>query len=454
MARSFSRVLLLGLSLLLWSGGAQAQQAGPAAAPLTQVQAHALPPIGAAAGTSAAFDPAKATNAYLARISGQAKAQSDSYFEGGYWLILVDTLYVIAVSAFLMWSRVSSAIRDFAERQTRTPFWQAPLYVGPYILLTTVLSFPLTLYEGFFREKAYGLMNQSFLGWFLEFLTDTGVTLIQFTIGLTILYWAIRRAGRNWWIWATGVFAVLFTVLILISPVLIDPLTNKYTPLPESPLKHDILSMARASGIPATDVFEFDASKQSDRISANVAGLFGTTRIALNDNLLKKCTHDEIMAVLGHEMGHYVMNHTLMTAILASLVAMVGFLFIGAGFDALTAVFGGNWDVRRIEDPAGLPVAAALAAVFLMLATPVLNSIIRSQEVQADIFGLNAVRKPDAFADVALKLANYRKLDPSPLEETIFYDHPSGRTRIWEAMRWKREHLHDPDIAAGPVSPQ
>ncbi|MEI9989162.1 MAG: M48 family metallopeptidase [Rhizomicrobium sp.] len=442
---------LIGIVLLLVSGAAQAQQAGPRAAPVTIVQSQTLPPIG---GAPVAFDPAKATEAYLARVSGAARARSDSYFEGGYWLILVDTLWAIGVAALLLWSRLSAAIRDFAERQTRSPFWQVPLYVGPYFLITTVLSFPLTLYENFLRERAYGLMNQTFFGWFSEFLTITGVNLILFTIGLTLLYWAIRGAGRIWWIWASAGFAAFFTVVIVISPVLLAPLINTYTPLPDSPLKQDILSLARANGIPAKDVFLVDASKQSDRISANVSGLFGTTRISLNDNLLKKGAHDEVLAVLGHEMGHYVMNHQLVSLTWLSLVALVAFLFLDGGFTALVGIFGGNWDLRRIDDPAGLPVLAALAAVFLLLATPLLNTITRTMEIQADMYGINAARKPDAFATSVLKLANYRKLDPAPWEEAIFYDHPSGRTRIWEMMRWKAEHLNDPDIKAGPVSPQ
>ncbi|MEJ0024889.1 MAG: M48 family metallopeptidase [Rhizomicrobium sp.] len=450
MTRPLPWLGLIGIVLLLVSGTAQAQQAGPRAAPVTIIQSHALPPIGA----PVTFDPAKATNAYLASVSGAARAQSDSYFEGGYWLILVDTFWAVAVSALLLWTRFSAALRDFAERQTRSAFWQAPLYVGPYILIVTVLSFPLTLYESFLRERAYGLMNQTFFGWFLEFLTVTGVNLILFTIGLTLLYWAIRSAGRTWWIWATGVFAAFFAVVAVIAPVLLAPLTNTYTPLPAGPLKNDILSLARANGIPATDVFLFDASKQSDRISANVSGLFGTTRISLNDNLLNKSSHDEVLAVLGHEMGHYVMNHQVVQLAWLSLVALVTFLFLDGGFTALVGIFGGNWDVRRIDDPAGLPVLAALAAVFLMLATPVLNTITRTMEIQADMYGINAARKPDAFATSVLKLANYRKLDPAPWEEAIFYDHPSGRTRIWEMMRWKAEHLNDPDIKAGPVSPQ
>jgi STE24 endopeptidase len=448
----FAPVAALLLSLTLLTGGALAQTV-PSAAPTSTIQRQALPPI-ASPKPAVPFDAAKATNAYLARVSGAARANSDAYFEGGYWLILVDALYALGVFALLMWLRISANIRDFAERQTRSPFWQVPLYAGPYILITAVLGFPLTLIEGYFRERAYGLMNQSFIQWFGDFLTGTGLNLIAGLVVLTVLYWAIRQTGRNWWIWAAGITTFFLAVLFILSPVVIDPLFNKYTPLPDSALKHDILSLARANGIPADNVYLVDASRQSDRISANVGGFMGTTRIALNDNLLKKCTHDEVLAVLGHEMGHYVLDHATRDLVMYALLALIAFAFLAGGFEVLTSIFGGNCDVREISDPAGLPVLAALMTIFMLVMTPVTNTITRSAEIQADMFGINVARKPDAFATVVLKLANYRKLDPAPWEETIFYDHPSGRTRIREMMRWKAEHLNDPDIKAGPVSPQ
>jgi STE24 endopeptidase len=116
------------------------------------------------------------------------------------------------------------------------------------------------------------------------------------------------------------------------------------------------------------------------------------------------------------------------------------------GFHFATGLLGGNWQVREVTDVAGLPLLAALAGLFLFLATPVLNTVVRTTENQADIFGVNAVRKPDAFATTILKLSSYRKLEPGKWEEIIFYDHPSGRTRIETMMRWKKEHIADPDI--------
>jgi STE24 endopeptidase len=153
-------------------------------------------------------------------------------------------------------------------------------------------------------------------------------------------------------------------------------------------------------------------------------------------------------------MGHYVLDHIVRLLLMMGLVFFVGFAFVAWGFRVLSLIFGGNWDVRTIDDPAGLPVLVALMTFFFLVATPVENTIVRTTEAQADLFGVNAVREPDAFAEATLQLSEYRKLDPSPLEEVFFYDHPSGRSRIHMMMQWKAEHLNDPDIKAGPVSPQ
>jgi STE24 endopeptidase len=162
--------------------------------------------------------------------------------------------------------------------------------------------------------------------------------------------------------------------------------------------------------------------------------------------LLKQGTPDEVLAVMGHEMGHYVMGHVTRVILLEGLVILLGFFFIHFGFLFACDLFGGQWQVRKVSDIAGLPLIAALGAIFLFAATPVTNSMSRVIEYQADIFGLNAVRKPDAFATVMLKLSTYRKLEPGAWEEAVFYDHPSGRTRIAAAMRWKKEHIGDFDL--------
>jgi len=417
-------------------------QLGPRAAPTAHVQVAALPGM----DTTPTFDAAKATDKYLARIGGAARAKSDAYFEGGYWLQLVDLLYALGVAALLLWLQLSSRISDWTEDRTHSRTWQVMLYVAAYVPIVAVATFPLTLYEGFFREHAYGLSNQTFWQWLGDFGIQFALTFAASVLLLPVLYAAIRRAREAWWLWGAGL-AIAFQILtVVIWPGFIAPLYNHYSPLPASPLKMQILSLARANEVPADNVFLVDASRQSNRVSANVSGYLGTARISLNDNLLKQGSPDEVLAVLGHEMGHYVMGHVTRELLLEGLVILIGFAFVHRVFLFAVDLFGGQWQVRKVSDVAGLPLLVALGSIFLFLAMPVTNSISRTTEYQADIFGLDAMRKPDAFASVILKLSTYRKLEPGTWEEIIFYDHPSGRTRIEAAMRWKKEHIADADI--------
>ncbi len=442
---------VLAAAAALVAGPAFAQS-GPVRAPTTQVEVGTLPPISDPA--PATLDVAKAVDGYLATISGEKRARSDAYFEGGYYLLVVDLLYALAVSAILLWSRFSAAMGDLAKRVTRSKFWQVPIYAVLYVIATAVLTFPLVVYEQFFREHAYGMSNQTFMQWFSEFGIGLGLEIVIAALALAGIYSVIRRFRETWWIWGSVLTMVFFVIGDIIAPVVVAPLFNTYVSLPASPLREEILSIARANQIPADDVFLFDASKQTKRISANVSGFMGTTRISLNDNLLKRTSEREVLAVMGHEMGHYALDHSIRLFLFLLPLVVIGFALANWGFRLLTGVFGGNWDVRSVDDPAGLPVLAAIASLYMFLLTPVTNSIVRNTEAQADLFGLNAARQPDGFAQATLRLSEYRKLDPSPWEEVFFYDHPSGRSRITMSMQWKSEHMGDADIRKGPVSPQ
>lgn len=390
---------------------------------------------------STALDPASATQAWLDSVPRDKREKSDAYFEGGYWLLLWNYLVAAAISILLLFSRISAQLRDFSERLTRYKTLQVACYSIAYLLLVYVLSFPLNVYEHFFREHQYGLATQTFPAWFQEQLIGLGITLIGGTIVLIVLYAVFRRAPKTWWIWGTAVAVVFSFFLLIIAPVFIDPLFNTYKPLTKPEISEPILVMARANQIPVKQVFEVDASRQTTRVSANVSGILGTTRIALNDNLLKQCTLPEIRAVMAHEMGHYVLNHGAKLLTYLGIFILAGFALTRILFDAAARYWGEKWGVRGIADPAGLPLLALIFSTFLFLVTPFLNTVVRVTEREADAFGINTAREPDGMAEVALKLGAYRKLNPTPLEEFIFYDHPSGRARIRMAMDWKAANL-------------
>jgi STE24 endopeptidase len=267
------------------------------------------------------------------------------------------------------------------------------------------------------------------------------VNLVLGAILSMMLFGVVRRLQRTWWIWGAIVTELFLIFAVLISPVYLQPLFNKITRLDDPKVTAPILRMARANGIPAKDVYEIDASRQTTRMSANVSGFANTMRITMNDNLLHRGSLEEIQAVIGHEMGHYVLNHVYHGMEFFFIVAVAGFAFLRGSLNWSLERWGEKWQIRGVGDTAVLPLVVLLGSMFFFALTPVMNSFIRSQEHEADMYGLNASRQPDGMAQAAIHLGEYRKMSPGPLEEWLFYDHPSGRTRIYDAMRWKSENV-------------
>ena len=445
MVRVMGYAVQLVLLCTVLTASATAQRAGGNPAP--------TPPVADRQATSESFDVNAAVDAYLAKMPPAERARSNAYFEGGYWLLLWDFLSTVVVMWLLLRFRWSMRMRDLAERITRFRPLQTALYWVQFIVVVSVLTFPLSVYEGYFRERKYGLLNQTFGPWMRDQAVMLAVGVVLGGILMIPLFGLVRRLGRSWWVWGAVVTILFLAFVSLIAPVYLAPLFNKYTKLQDSRIKDPILSMARANGISATDVYEFDASRQSNRVSANVSGFAGTQRISLNDNLLKRCTLPEIETTMGHEMGHYVLNHEYKGLVMFGVLVVIGFAFLSRCINFGLARWGEQWGIRGMTDVAVLPLAIIGLSVYFFLLTPVTNTITRTMEFEADMYGLNSARQPDGEANVDLMLGEYRKLDPGPVEEFIFFDHPSGRTRITAAMRWKAEHPESasPDELARPL---
>jgi STE24 endopeptidase len=397
-------------------------------------------PVPAATPTGTT-NPEAATRAWLDTMPANEKARSEAYFEGGYWLILWDFLVAAAIALLLLITKLSARIRDLATALTSFRPVQAGIYAIGFAIITWALNLPLNCYEGFVREHQYGMSNQTFGAWLGESLKALTVALVILPIAFAILYRIFQAAERTWWIWGAVFGIILTTFLNIAGPVFIEPIFNKYTPLTDPKIRDPILALARANEIPVQQVFVVDQSRQTKRVSANVSGLAGTTRIALNDNLLNQCTLPEIREVMAHEMGHYVLNHGAKITMALAIFIFVGFALAAATFNRVIRKRGSAWGVNGIADPAGFPLLTLIFAIYAFVLTPIANTMSRTAEREADIFGLNAAREPDGMAQVALKLGKYRKMEPTPLEEFIFFDHPSGRSRIRMAMDWKAAQL-------------
>jgi STE24 endopeptidase len=396
-----------------------------------------IPP---AAQAGPGFNAEVATNAWLATQTPAQKARSDAYFEGGYWLILWDFLYGAAIALLLLVTGLSRRMREAAERLTTRKPLVTWIYWAQYAIVGFVAGFPLAVYEGFFRERQYGLMNQTFAAWSVDQSKDLALNIVLMGLLLMALFAVVRRLPRTWHVWGTVVAVVFLLFVSLIFPVFVAPMFNQYTLLTDAQIREPILRLARQNGIRANAVYQMDESRQSKRVSANVSGLLGTERITLNDNLLRRCSPQAVLSTMGHEMGHYVLNHGYKMMAFLTIVLAAFFAFLRWALDWSLARWGGRWGIRDICDPAVVPLVLLIGSVFFFAITPVMNTLTRTQEYEADIFGLNTARQPDGEAEVDVLLGEYRKLDPTPLEEFLFYDHPSGRTRIYAAMRWKAEN--------------
>lgn len=395
----------------------------------------------AAATAVPAFDAEAATRAYLDTLSGAARARSDAYFEGGYWLPSWGAL--VAILAYWLMLRLgwSASWSGWAAKVTRREWLQPAIYSVPFAIAATILTLPWTVYTAFYREHQYGMSNQSLAEWSIEQLKLFGVGLVIGALMFMVIYAVIRNSPRRWWLWASAALAAMMAIMIMLAPLFIEPLLNKYTPLEAGPVRSEILRIAHEQDIPADNVLVVDASKQTKRVSGNVAGLGPTVRIALNDNLLNRSNIHGIKAVMGHEMGHYKLYHIQKLLLYLTLMALVAFGLMYWLAPRILAKNREKWGVAKVSDPASAPLLHMMLAVLLIPGGIIFNSIIRIHESEADAFGLEAAREPDGFAMTAMQLSEYRKIEPSPLEELLFFDHPSGRTRVGMAMAWKAKHL-------------
>ena len=440
-------LLLFAVLTVLSLGLAHAQPAIQPTVDITKVPPAAQP--------SDHFDPDAATEAYMAMIPPAEMARSDAYFEGGYWLILWDFLYSSAIMLLLLNLRWSAKMRDLAARITRFRWLQTFFYWVQYLIVVTLLGFPLAFYEGYVREHQYGLATQTFGPWMGDELKALLVSLVFGAVAVVILFAIVRRLPRTWWIWGAAATLVLTTLSIAIAPVYITPLFNKVQRLNDPKVTGPILRMAHANGIATNDVYEIDASRQTTRMSANVSGFGNTMRITLNDNLLRRGSPEEIQAVMGHEMGHYVLNHIPKDILFLAIVDVLSFVYLFYGLRWALRRWGDRWQIHDVADPAVLPLVMLLIGILFFVLTPVLNTQTRVEEKEADMFGLNASRQPDGFAQAAIHLGEYRKMRPGKLEEFIFFDHPSGYNRIHSAMVWKGANLElfEKQPCTSPASP-
>jgi STE24 endopeptidase len=387
----------------------------------------------------AQFDPAAATVAYMATLSPEAHAKATAYTQGGHWLLLWGWLVSVLAAWIIIRTGVLPRTEERIEKKRAHPVWVSVVITALFLVFDFVLELPWTAYAHWWREKQYGLTSQPFGGWLTEEVIGFVISTVIMVIFFMALYALIRRAPKSWWAWAGGLAAVLVVFMLVIGPIFIEPIFNTYKPAPPGEVRDAVVALAKKAGVPYDKIYIYNGSKQSNRYTANVSGLGSSARVAMSDVMFAKGADlAEVRGVVGHEMGHYKRGHVLWGALAYSLLAIVLFWLTDRAFPYAARWLGAGVD--SIADPAGLPVIMAVIATLALLATPLLNTLTRWEEADADHFSLVYANEPDGLSKALVKTIEYRASSPSAMEEFIFYDHPSVEHRVRTAMAWKAAH--------------
>jgi STE24 endopeptidase len=381
------------------------------------------------------FDPATATAATIDALGPAALAKAAAYTTGSEWLLLWNV--VVAAVVTLVFVRFRILDRLSAKLERRGWALRTFLICAAFLLLSALLTLPWDLYTGFFRETAYGRTSQP-LG---DYLGQSAISLVIGTLFGALfflgIYALIRRAGKRWWIWSGGLAAGAILGLLLLSPIIVEPLFNDYKPLPAGAVRDALEVQAKEAGIEPDRIFVFDGSRQSNNFTANVSGLGHSARIAISDVALKGASLDEVQAVTGHEIGHYVLGQVWWLVAVFSLLAVLLFFLADRLFPRFARAFGSD---ATIAEARGFPVLMFIVSLFGLLAQPVQNWVVRKGETEADLYSVQTVNLPDAMASALVKTAEYRNPRPNAVEEFLFYSHPSVERRVRAAMEWKAAH--------------
>lgn len=390
---------------------------------------------------SAALLPHAAEPSPLDQVRALYTPENQQYQSKRVWLRLMGPAYGVLVGLFLLFSGLSVRFRDIAHALGDKRYVRVLVYFSLYAVTLFALGLPLAWYEEYALEHQYALSNQTWQAWLFDSVKGLVFTLAVVGVLPTLaLAWGmIERSPRTYWRWlAVGTLPVAI-VATLLQPLVLDPIFNRFTPLEDASLTREILALGARAGIPARKVYQVDMSTKTNKLNAYVNGFGASQRIVLWDTTLRRMRRDEILFVMGHEMGHYVLGHIWKGLAAVGVGAFVAWWLVARLVEGLLAVLGARWGVTRVDDLAAIPVLALALTLVTMAAEPAVNAASRRIEHESDIYGLELTRDNDAAARAFLKLAEGNRSDPEPPTwvRLLFYTHPPLGERIRFAQHYQ-----------------
>ncbi|MEW6411083.1 MAG: M48 family metallopeptidase [Candidatus Zixiibacteriota bacterium] len=364
-------------------------------------------------------------------MSPERKAKLIAYSQFNHIWRFIEFFLTLAVLSLILFTGFSARLRNWAM-VARRKFLILWLFIVLLFVADYIINFPFHLYRDFLVEGEYGFVNQTFGAWLGESLLGLLITVIFAIIPVWLIYFAIEKS-KKWWLWVSAGMIPIAVFVIVISPVVISPLFNDYEPLKDKQLKAEILALADKAGIEGSDVFQVDASKQSSKINAYVTGLFATKRIVLYDTMIDNFTTDEIKFVMGHEMGHYVMNHVWIGLLIAVAFIGVAMWVVSRTIQPVINRLKHRFGFDSLNDIASLPLILLMLTVISFLFNPISNGFSRHMERQSDKYSMDISGVTGESAAIAfdkLSVLNLSDPDPHPFIEFWFYSHPALNKRM------------------------
>ena len=346
-----------------------------------------------------------------------------SYYRSGIVLWVVNVLWGLLIPALFLFTGFSARIRDWARRIGRWWFFVIGVYFAIFLIINFVIDLPLSYYQGFAREHAYGLSNQTLGKWFGDEIIGLLITVVVGFLFLWILYLLLKKSPRRWWLY-TGLLAIPFLILsILVTPILIEPLFNKFGPMKNKELEAKILQLAERAGIEGGRVYEVAKSEDTKTLNAYVTGFGATKRIVLWDTTIAKLDENELLFVMGHEMGHYVLGHVWKTILFLSLLIIVTLYAIHRTAGWPINKFHRRFGFTELSDVASLPLIILLLSAYFLIVGPIALAFSRHNEREADRFGLEITQNNRAAATAFVKLQ----------QENLSVPRPNVLVKLWQA---------------------
>ncbi len=354
------------------------------------------------------------------------------------WIYFGGFVYSLAVLLLVLGTRASAKMRDLSARVTKKSFVLSVVYFLLFSVALTLLEFPLTYYSEFVVPHQFDLTDQTFGAWLFDGIKTF---LVNCLIGAPLTALALLAVSkvRRWWLalWLGSIPVMI--LLVVIAPVLIDPLFNKFEPLKDQVLAQKLLDLASKAGIEGGRVYQVDKSRQTKVMNAYVTGIGPTKRIVMWDTLLAKMSHDEVLAVMGHEMGHYALNHIWKGLASGILISLLVCFTLQKAYEAGVRQWGSEWGIISNGDPASLPWLMLIVTATLFLLSPVMSGISRYTEHQSDVFSLEMTHLNRPMATAMVKLSEDSKTIPLPHPFIEFwrYSHPPIAKRVDFALHYK-----------------